>query len=204
MLPSRIRELLKRCLVKDDKRRLRDIGDARCDLDARDATMEATSMLPTKNALARPSVGHSYSCNHYCCMGDVESRCQQYGPGEVLHLDIPYPPNVEPVSAAGLAISPDGQSVTMIGVRDGVRRLYIRRLDRPEATEISDTVAGSGVVFSPDSSSVMFVPSSSWLPRLLLADRQRTILTSDADLVGSVGWGAEEIAYIRIGIRSLR
>jgi hypothetical protein len=28
-LPRRVRELLQRCLVKDDKRRLRDIGEAR-------------------------------------------------------------------------------------------------------------------------------------------------------------------------------
>jgi len=40
-LPPRIRELLKRCLIKDDKRRLRDIGDARLDLeDASDTTLE--------------------------------------------------------------------------------------------------------------------------------------------------------------------
>src|SRR5215472_1694986 len=32
-VPPRVRELLKRCLVKDDKRRVRDIGDARLDLE---------------------------------------------------------------------------------------------------------------------------------------------------------------------------
>jgi serine/threonine protein kinase len=37
-LPRRVRELLERCLVKDDKRRLRDIGDARLALD--DAMLE--------------------------------------------------------------------------------------------------------------------------------------------------------------------
>src|ERR1035441_10363210 len=50
---------------------------------------------------------------------------------EVMHLDIVYPPNVEPVSGlqGGPSISPDGQNVAMIGVREGVRRLYIRRLE---------------------------------------------------------------------------
>jgi hypothetical protein len=43
----------------------------------------------------------------------------------------------------------------------------------------------------------MFVASSSLLTRLLLADRQQTIVASGADLIGSVGWGSEEIVYIR-------
>src|ERR1035437_369125 len=50
--PGRVRELLQRCLVKDDKRRLRDIGDARLALDdamlgdAKPAAPEAASTGP--------------------------------------------------------------------------------------------------------------------------------------------------------------
>ena len=46
-LPRRVRELLQRCLVKDDKRRLRDVGDARLALDdAMNAAPEAASTAP--------------------------------------------------------------------------------------------------------------------------------------------------------------
>jgi len=46
-VPPCICDLLKRCLAKDDKRRLRDIGDARLELDTpADATLGAASMPP--------------------------------------------------------------------------------------------------------------------------------------------------------------
>src|SRR5271165_4801348 len=48
-LPGRVRELLHRCLVKDDKRRLRDIGEARLMLeDATDAAPESEWAAPVK------------------------------------------------------------------------------------------------------------------------------------------------------------
>jgi hypothetical protein len=85
----------------------------------------------------------------------------------------------------------------MIGVRDGVRRLYIRRLDRPHATEVSDTVGVNCAIFSPDSASVAFVPGSSLLTRLSLADQQRAIVASGVDLTAGVGWGSGGIVYTR-------
>jgi Tol biopolymer transport system component len=92
-----------------------------------------------------------------------------------MHLEIEYPPNVEPITGlqGGFAVAPDGQSVAMIGVRDGVRRLYIRRFDRPEAAEISDTVGVNAAYFSPDSKSVVFTLGSGLITRMSLADQQR-------------------------------
>ena len=57
-IPHRIRELLRRCLQKDSSRRLRDIGDARLEIDeawspsAADATSTAGRTLPRRNVLA--------------------------------------------------------------------------------------------------------------------------------------------------------
>src|SRR5262245_13736701 len=134
-------------------------------------------------------------------MGAPASPGSNIASREVMHLDIAYPPGVEPIPGlpGGFALSPDGQSVAMSGVRDGVKRLYLRRLDRPEASEVSDLLGGSAFSFSPDSASVAFFPSSSSLTRLLLADRRQAVVTSGADLTGSVGWVSEEIVYNRGG-----
>jgi Tol biopolymer transport system component len=123
---------------------------------------------------------------------DIASR-------EVIHFDIAYPPGVEPVSRlqGGFAISPDGRSLAMVGVRDGLRRLYIRRLDRPDATEVGDTVGVNSVTFSPDSASLVFVPSSSSLTRLSLTDQQRAIVAQGTDLTAGLGWGSGGIVYTR-------
>jgi eukaryotic-like serine/threonine-protein kinase len=95
----------------------------------------------------------------------------------------------------GFAVSPDGHSVAMIGVRDGVRRLYIRRLDRPAATEVPNTVGVNCATFSPDSASVALVPASSLLNRLSLADQEQAIVAQGLDLTSGVGWGSAGIVY---------
>jgi serine/threonine protein kinase len=203
-VPKRIRKLLERCLVKDDKRRLRDIGEARIALeDAPDEAPHTTSKpnplrrsLPWAVAaaavlvaalLAVPALLHRTS-------GGVASS-------EVMHLDISYPPNVEPISGmqGGFAVSPDGQMLAMIGVRDGVRRLYIRRFDRPEATEVGETSGVNSAYFSSDGGSVVFVPGSGLVTRLSLADQQRAIVTRGADLTSAVAWAAGNIVYCRAG-----
>ncbi len=54
-VPRRIRDLIRRCLIKNDKSRLRDIGEARLDLDdTSDATLEATPGPPPTKPLWRP------------------------------------------------------------------------------------------------------------------------------------------------------
>jgi serine/threonine protein kinase len=201
-LPRRVRELLQRCLVKDEKRRLRDIGEARLALeDMGDAAPDAASIAPPTShwrvlpwAIAAVAIAvAAWTFSHRTGSGGAS--------GAVMHLDINYPPNVEPISGlqGGFAISPDGQSVAMIGVREGVRRLYIRRLDHPEAAEISDSAGVNAAYFSPDSKSAAFVPGGGLITRMSLADQQRAVLARGADLASSVAWVGMDIVYSRGG-----
>src|SRR5215472_17991844 len=105
---------------------------------------------------------------------------------------------LEPIPGVqgGFALSPDGRSVAMAAFRDGLRRLYIRRLDRPEATQVSDSIGG-GISFSPDSTSVVFFPRGPLLTRLSVADGQQTTVAGGPDLVGTIGWGSDKIFYTR-------
>ncbi len=120
---------------------------------------------------------------------------------DVTHLDIAFPPDVEPlaVATAGLAISPDGRNVAMIGVRDGVRRVFVRRLDRAEASEVPGTGGANSAAFSPDGGSVAFIPSSGSLTRVSLADQQRKVVTSGADITGGLAWSPAGIVFGRGG-----
>lgn len=197
-LPRRVRELLQHCLVKDDKRRLRDMGDARLALDdAMNAALEPASAVPSNPlwralpwAIAAVAIAVTgWMFWHRAGSGAVS--------GAVMHLDISYPANVEPISGlqGGFAISPDGQSVAMIGVREGTRRLYLRRLDRPEAAEISDTAGANSAYFSPDSKSIAFALGSGLITRMSLGDQQRTVLAHGADLTSGVAWVSKDIVY---------
>jgi serine/threonine-protein kinase len=198
--PPHVRRLLRRCLCKDAKNRLRDIGEARIALDnGGDATPEGVQQMPPnrlRRALpwtlaAATTVFAAWTLWH---RGDGTRR-------EVMHFDIGYPPNVDPVSGlqTGVAISPDGNSIAMIGVRDGVRRLYVRPLDRAEVAEINDSTGVNAVAFSPDSTSVVFFPLTGSVTRLSLADRQRTIVATGADVTSPFAWGSGEIVYTRGG-----
>jgi Tol biopolymer transport system component len=120
---------------------------------------------------------------------------------DVVHLDVAFPPDVEPIAlnTAGLAVSPDGRTVAMVGARDGVRRLFVRRLDRTEASEIPGTSGANLVEFSPDGGSVVFVPGTGTVTRVSLADQQRKVVTSGADLTAGLVWSPAGIVFARGG-----
>jgi serine/threonine protein kinase len=200
-LPPHIRELLKRCLVKDDKRRLRDIGDARLELDTPADAATGAESLPNRSFWRFLPWAIAIVATGIMVWTFLQHRDSNTASTEVMHLDLDYPPGTEPIAATvgDMAISPDGHVVAMIGSRDGVKRLYIRRLDRPEAMEVSEVISGSGISFSPDSANVTFLPNSSSLTRLSLADRRQIVVASGIDLTGGAAWGSEQIVYNRGG-----
>jgi Tol biopolymer transport system component len=200
--PPSVRRLLTRCLERDARRRLHDIADARLELeDARESTINGRPGAPVSplwrhlpwaliSALAL-LVGWALRGHP---AADTAAR-------EVTHLDIDFPPDVEPVctTTGGLAISPDGRSLAALGVRDGVRWLFLRRVDRTETIQIPGTSGANLVTFSPDGGSVAFIPASGLLTRVSLADQQRKVLTSGADVLTELVWSPAGIVFDRGG-----
>src|SRR5215468_9406061 len=121
-VPMKVQRLLKSCLEKDPKRRLRDIADAW-------RLLEDAPVEPFRATRIAWVIAGVTSALAIVALWALWHR-DEGGRREVMHLDIDYPPDVEPVSETGFAISRDGRSIAMTGVRDGVRRLYVRRLER--------------------------------------------------------------------------
>jgi serine/threonine protein kinase/Tol biopolymer transport system component len=199
--PARVCALIARCLVKDPRQRLRDIGEARLVLDdAHDtpltiqpaAVPERWRWVPWGVAAAAALVAA------WALWG--QPRAATTAP-QVTHLEIGYPRDVEPISSSNTAnaISPDGRTVAMIGMKDGVRRVFLRRLDRAAATELPDTVGANGAVFSPDGEKVAVLFSSGLITRVALADQQRKVLVSGADIGLSITWSQAGIIFSRGG-----
>jgi serine/threonine-protein kinase len=197
--PPHVRRLLQRCLRKDAKNRLRDIGDARIALEeGGDDAPEGASQTPPnqlRRALPWALAAAAAVIAGWTLWHAAGAR------REVMHVDITYPPNVEPVwrMQAGFAVSPDGRSFAMMGVRDGVRRLYVYRLDRAEAAEIDGTAGVNSAEFSPDGAGIVFVAMSGSVTRLSLADRQRAVVAAVADVTSPFAWGSGELVYGRGG-----
>jgi hypothetical protein len=208
--PVGIRRLLARCLERDPRQRLRDIGEARFILASNPE--EIVSAAPSTAAtpgVRRGRLGRASALPWLLAVASLSvlgwtllaRRGSSTPPAAPVYVDLTFPEGVEPVSGltGGVSIAPDGRTFAMIGVRRGVRRLYLRRFDRPEATEVSDSSGVNSSVFSPDSRSVAFIPGAGVVTRLSLDDEQRYAVAPGADLSGGMTWVTAGILYSRGG-----
>lgn len=135
--PHRVREILRKMFVKDPRRRLRDIGDARIELE---------------DVLSTPQSGWYRAADPLG--GAVGARV-------VARLAIPLETGAAEAGLANsarssLAISPDGTMVVMVVGRPPQTQLVVRRLDNPEPRPIPGTLGADAPFFSPDGRWVAF------------------------------------------------
>ncbi len=164
--PPAVRRLLRRCLEKDPKRRLRDIGDARIEIEDAlshpgEATREAAPIgrrgrSPLLWAVAALVLGAAAGALVFRFLARPASPAVS-SIRTVLHLpadtgvSLPGGPFAASFPAgAAVAVSPDGRTVVFRGTKQGVSRLYRRRLDRDEAEPITGTEDGFAPFFSPE------------------------------------------------------
>ena len=149
--PQPLRKLLRRCLQKDRKHRLRDIGDALTDLDEAltaqptDETAHAPIAQPAGWRQALPlALGISA-----VIAGLAVWSLTRPGPTPVRPLTpIPLtpPPNVGMIPGFGLAVSPDDRTVVFVS---GRQQLYRRSLSQLDAVPIPGTANAWLPFFSP-------------------------------------------------------
>ena len=134
--PTHLRRLLQRCLEKDPKRRLRDIGDARLDLDAvPDAPAGALSSRASRPLTRAVVMGGTvvvgltaFAVWRFANTDDPVTRT-------ATRLEIPFGDgDIAPYGPVA-ALSRDGKRV----VYAANRRLYLRTFDRLEAVPILGT-----------------------------------------------------------------
>ncbi len=163
--PRGVAQLLRRCLARDPRQRMRDIGDARIALErVHDAEADAATSLLTPGA-PRPSRltrFWPFAATALALLGwaaaAVLLSTRARGPATQLKASLALPESVTiPVvnyvgntSLATLAISPQGDKVAFVGVKDGQGALYLRRLDRFEAARLPNTGSATAPFFSPD------------------------------------------------------
>ena len=153
--PDRIRDLLRRCLQKDPQRRLRDIGDARLDLD--DAIAGATH--PTALAVAPSSrlpwtmaaIGGLATIVAVGALVWIVLTQDERTAPRIARTTIAAsgPTAVTPNGARSLVMTPDGTQIVYVGGNG--RQLFVRMLDRVEAMPVTASAVPINWVFlSPD------------------------------------------------------
>ena len=147
-----IAPLLRRCLEKDVKRRLRDIGDVKLLLDdAGPATVTATN-APWPPAL----IGLTSAALVVGLLAGgvaVWSRRTAAAPARVARFEVSSFSNA---SFSTATISPDGTRIVYTESRNGSSQLMLRDLSRLEATPIAGSEGAYDAFFSPDGRHIGF------------------------------------------------
>ena len=163
--PRGVRELLRRCLNRDPRKRLRDIGDARIAIE--ESLNAPEEDMPATAAVAQPSrrLGMIGFAAVAILAGALAGLALVYFRGRppaaaLMRFRIPAPEKVTllPLAApAPLGVSPDGRQLAFIGRgADGVSQVWLRSLDALEARPLAGSEGAVGLFWSPDSRFIGF------------------------------------------------
>ena len=170
--PASLRRLLERCLERDPKQRLRDVGDARVELarieagapergPGRSETV-APPVAPTRRvapllvATAALAILATFGLTRW-----LMPRAAATG-GSLAHVGLVLPEGDELGGLGGqpVAVAADGAHVAYVGLRDGTTRIYLHTLSEAAPKALDGTEGGEGPFFSPDGQWIGFFAGS--------------------------------------------
>ena len=204
-VPDSIRRLLRRCLEKDPDRRLHHIADARLELiDGLTASGDAgvtgpassvwIRLLPWAVAIAALGVAA-------VALSRANSTTPVDQPAAVRRMEFTLPPGVELfTSTKTVAVSPDGSRVAFVGVRTGVRQVFLRALDQFEVVPLQGSDNATACFFSPDGRSLAVMTNVGVFKTISLANGSATTLTDAANFLYGGDWSEDDqIVFVRGG-----
>jgi serine/threonine protein kinase len=199
--PAPVRRLIARCLDRDVKRRLRDIGEARIVLDDPATLTSANARDADALRLPRPLwrraiPGLLSAIAAGALAGTAAWYFKPSTPLEVtrFHYLLPEGQSLTGLASRMVDISPDG--ARLVYVADG--RLYLRVMSEQDATAIQGTEAYQAVtspVFSPDGRSIAFHASSDQTLKRIAATGGAAVTICPAAIPFGMSWGADGIVF---------
>ena len=155
----RVRVLLQRCLQKDAKQRLRDIGDARISLDeVVSGAPDPTSIAPSATTRQRLWLVSGIAGFFVLATALLAFLYFHKTPpaGQAIRFEISLPENLK--GGGAFRVSPDGSKLAFIAAgEDGQHRLWVRSLDTVDAHPLEGTEGALMYpAWSPDSRSIAF------------------------------------------------
>ena len=158
--PPAIRRLLRRCLCKDVRVRIRDVADARLDIDEGQKELKAPPATSERAAsrwamrpwplllVAMSGIGVTALIALWTGRQAVSIVERQF--------DIVTPPVVDTPDLGSFAVAPDGSALAFVGERQGQPVLWIRPLGSVTPRPLPGTTGASSPFWSPDAGSLAF------------------------------------------------
>ena len=191
--PPSIRRLLTRALQKEPSSRLRDIGDARFDIqDARPGGPNETESFSSASRrqvvlrlVAAVAFGGLLATSAAIVMWPSE-------PTIVTRTILGWRSGTEPMAGEMSALSDDGSQLVYVG-RD--RRLWVRALDDLEPRDLPGTEEARLPFFSPDGDSVAFVTAAGALKVVPVRGGSVRTLIPRQVAVDSLDWTSDGMIH---------
>ena len=199
--PAPVRRLIARCLDRDVKRRLRDIGEARIVLDDPMTLTSANVSDVLAVAPARPLWRRAIPVVLSAIVGAGLAGTAAWDlkpapPLTVTRLQftLPEAQRFGGIDRRMIDISPDGTQIVFVSGG----RLYIRAMSERDAKDIQGTAGYQAVknpVFSPDGRSIAFHAHSDQTLKRIGVTGGAAVTICPADLPFGMSWGPDGIVF---------
>jgi serine/threonine-protein kinase len=197
--PRTIRRLLRRCLEKDSRDRLRDIGDARLELREMIATgaddEPATAGGWRRQAIAAVTLAAASAVIAGTAVWFAARSAPEAVSAPVVRFTIPSDPGTASPSGRALALSPDGARL----VYTSEQGVFVRFRDRLEITPLQ-VLPGPGTgapFFSPDGQWIGFTDGQALLKAPVAGGP--AIRVAEVGPAAIASWTAEGIVFADMG-----
>ncbi|MBS1828671.1 MAG: protein kinase [Acidobacteria bacterium] len=205
-VPRPIRELLRRCLERDVKIRLRDIGEARIAIQQYLANPNGAVVVDAVGGAAKPgrrsvlpwvlaatlvpaSVGAGWMLRRIPAAPVLRGKF------------VLLPPEPVEFTSTGHSVSPDGRHLILRGFDRGQRgesSLYLRGLEETTYRALPDTAGAAAVAWSPDSKSIVFGQLGKWR-RMEIAGGVPQTLCDAPETQAGASWNEQGTILLQIG-----
>ena len=156
--PERLRYLLRRCLTKDPRERLRDIGEARVILNEPDRSLPVAAQTAPRQSVVLPWVAAAAALLVAAALAVALFRRPPVE-AQTVRFAVPAPEKTT-IGTTGPhnvpAISPDGRRLAFAALSGGRQMLWVRQLDSLAAQALPGTEAATYPFWSPDSRFIGF------------------------------------------------
>jgi hypothetical protein len=181
--PANLRRLLRRCLARNPKERLRSAADARIELQD-DEPVESTSPTATRSPILPLAVG-LLAIAVAAALWILKPAAQSHEVRPPTHLSLALPDGLQvasrdmlPLGAPQpcLAISDDGRLIVVVVERDGATWLYRRFLDQPEGEILEESRDGYHPQISPDGNWISYMQGNALMRMDARGDRATQLI----------------------------
>jgi eukaryotic-like serine/threonine-protein kinase len=196
-VPEKVRPLLRRCLEKDPRKRLRDIGEAA-------AWVESAPETAASQPAAPQSAGRKWLWPGIAALFALAAaavtflwiRASSQSPPPLTRFEVALPR--EMVLSGVPQISPDGQTLAFVAGASGKPgMIYLRPLSETASRVLPGTEGARYSFWSPDGRSLGFTTESREVKRIELAGgAPRTLATANGAFNGTWGRQGDILTYI--------